>query len=64
MKAQQLGETFWLYIVVNCAGELQLWVMPDPASKLDPEEEVRVTSYFVDRGAWRAAAEPCDVTYH
>jgi hypothetical protein len=63
MKAQQLGESFWLYIVVNCANEPQLWVMPDPASKLKPEEEVRVTSYFVDRGAWRAAAEPRDVSY-
>jgi len=74
LKAQQLGETltimkgkrsgsFWLYIVVNCAGEPRLWVMQDPTAKLEPEEEIKVTSYRVDRGAWRAVAELRDVTY-
>jgi len=63
LKAQQLGETFWLYIVVNCAGEPRLWVMQDPASRLEPEEEIRVTSYLVDRSAWRTVAERHNVSY-
>jgi hypothetical protein len=63
LKAQQLGETFWLYIVVNCASEPRLWVMPDPASRLEPEEEIQVTSYRVEHGAWRAVAEQRDVGY-
>ena len=63
MKAEQLGETFWLYIVVNCASKPQLWVMQDPACKLEPEEEIEVTSYLVEPGAWRTAAEHCDVSY-
>jgi hypothetical protein len=55
MKAQQLGETFWFYIVVNCVSNTG--VMQDPVSMLEPEE-IRVTNYFVDRRAWSAAAEP------
>jgi hypothetical protein len=63
LKAQQLGETFWLYIVVNCASEPRLWVMQDPASRLEPEEEVQVTSYRVEHSAWRAIAEQREVSY-
>jgi hypothetical protein len=63
LKAQQLGETFWLYIVVNCASEPRLWVMQNPAAKLEPEEEIRVTSYRVTRGAWQAVAEQRAVSY-
>jgi hypothetical protein len=62
-QAQQLGETFWLYIVVNCADEPQLYVIENPTARLEPEEEIRVTSYFVDRGAWRAVAERREVEY-
>jgi len=62
-QAQQLGETFWLYIVVNCATEPRLYVIENPAAKLAPREEIRVTSYFVNRGAWRSVAEPRDVIY-
>ncbi len=63
MTAQQLGETFWLYIVVHCASEPQLWVMQNPASKLEPEEEIRVTSYYVHQYDWRPLAELRDVGY-
>ena len=62
-QAQQLGETFWLYIVVHCADEPQLYVIENPTARLEPEEEIRVTSYFVERGAWRAVAERRDVAY-
>ncbi len=63
MKAEQLGETFWLYIVVNCASQPHLWVMNDPASKLEPEGEIKLTSYRVDQWDWRTVAERKDVEY-
>jgi hypothetical protein len=62
-QAQQLGETFWLYIVVNCASDPQLWVMQDPAAKLQPDEEVTVTSYLVRKRSWQGIAERRDVDY-
>jgi hypothetical protein len=37
--------------------------MQDPASRLEPEEEIRVTGYRVEHGAWRAMAEQRDVEY-
>jgi SNF2 family DNA or RNA helicase len=57
MKAEQLGETFWLYIVVNCASEPQLWVMQDPTSKVEPEQEIKVTSYLVHQRSWQSMAD-------
>lgn len=60
-QAHQLGETFWLYIVVGCAHEPELWVMQNPAAKLDPEEEITVTSYLVKQSSWQTAAKRCNV---
>jgi hypothetical protein len=62
-QAQQLGDSFWLYIVVNCATDPRLYVMQNPAVKLQPDEEVTVTSYLIHRRSWQEIAERRDVTY-
>lgn len=62
-QAHQLGATFWLYIVVNCASDPQLYVMQNPAARLEPGQEITVTSYLVHRHAWQEMAERRDVTY-
>jgi SNF2 family DNA or RNA helicase len=63
MQAKQLGESFWLYIVVNCAIDPQLYVLQNPAATLEPYEEVTVTSYLINRRSWQAVAERRDVEY-
>jgi len=63
MQAKQLGESFWLYIVVNCATKPQLYVLQDPAAKLKPHEEVVVTSYLIEQRSWHSAAERRDFEY-
>jgi hypothetical protein len=37
--------------------------MPDPAFKLEPEEEIRVTSYLVHQGSWQSMADHKSVGY-
>jgi superfamily II DNA or RNA helicase len=56
IKAQRFGQEYWLYVVVNCKANPQLYVIQDPASKLHPKEEVSVVRYMVGQGDWKQAA--------
>jgi superfamily II DNA or RNA helicase len=56
IKAQRFGTDYWLYVVVNCKGNPQLYLIQDPASKLHPKEEVSVVRYLVGQGEWKQAA--------
>ena len=47
IKAQRFGSDYWLYIVVNCKTEPQLYVLQNPAAVLWPEEELEVAHYIV-----------------
>jgi hypothetical protein len=38
IKAQRFGSDYWLYIVINCKSEPQLYVLQNPAAVLRPEE--------------------------
>ncbi len=57
IKAQRFGKDYWLYVVVNCKTNPQLYLIQDPASKLSPKEEVSVVRYMVHLGDWKKAAE-------
>ena len=57
IKAQRFGEEYWLYVVVNCGTKPELFLVQDPASKLNPKEEVSVVRYMVNQADWRKAAE-------
>ena len=58
IKAQRFGKDYWLYVVVNCKTNPQLFLIQDPAAKLNPKEEVSVVRYMVNLSDWRKAAEP------
>lgn len=57
IKAQRFGKDYWLYIVVNCRSQPELHLIQDPASKLNPKEEVSVVRYMVGQGDWKKAAK-------
>ncbi|MGO9108687.1 MAG: hypothetical protein ACLP9L_05590 [Thermoguttaceae bacterium] len=52
-----LGEDYWLYVVVNCKTQPELYLIQDPASKLNPKEEASVVRYMVGQDDWRQAAD-------
>lgn len=56
IKAQRFGTAYWLYIVVNCGSKPELFMVQDPASKLNPKEEVSVVRYMVGQQDWKRAA--------
>jgi hypothetical protein len=56
IKAQRFGKDYWLYVVVNCKGKPELFLIQDPASKLSPKEEVSVVRYVVGHKDWKQAA--------
>jgi superfamily II DNA or RNA helicase len=56
IKAQRFGKDYWLYVVVNCATKPELYLIQDPASKLNPREEVSVVRYMVGQADWKRAA--------
>jgi len=53
IKAQRFGKDYWLYVVVNCKTNPQLFLIQDPASKLSPKEEVSVVRYMIGLKDWR-----------
>ena len=57
IKAQRFGADYWLYIVVNCKTEPQLYVLHNPAAVLRPEEELEVVRYIVRAEAWQRYAQ-------
>jgi superfamily II DNA or RNA helicase len=57
IKAQRFGKDYWLYVVVNCKTQPELYLIQDPASKLSPTEEVSVVRYMVGQSDWKRAAE-------
>jgi len=48
-KAQRFGEDYYLYVVLNAATRPELYIIQDPAAKLQPEERVEVR-YLVPVG--------------
>jgi hypothetical protein len=42
--------------VVNCGTKPELYLIQDPASKLNPKEEVSVVRYMIGQGDWKKAA--------
>ena len=41
-KAQRFGEKYYLYVVLNAAAKPELYILPDPAACLTPEEQIEV----------------------
>ena len=56
IKARRFGDDYWLYIVVNCKTEPQLYLLQNPAAVLRPEEELEVVRYIVRTEVWQRHA--------
>ncbi len=56
IKARRFASDYWLYIVVNCRTQPQLYVLNNPSAVLQPEEELEVVRYIVQPEAWRRCA--------
>jgi superfamily II DNA or RNA helicase len=56
IKAQRFSRDYWLYVVDQCRSEPSLHLIRDPASKLEPKEEISVVRYVVQRSEWQTAS--------
>ena len=56
IKAQRFGKQYWLYVVVNCKTRPESHLIQDPASKLNPKEEVSVVRYMISLNDWKRAS--------
>lgn len=53
-RLTQLGDTAWLYIVVNCATDPTLYRIHDPGNCLQAVEKSKGVQYFVPLEEWKA----------
>jgi hypothetical protein len=58
LKAEQLGEDYWLYIVTDALEAPTLYLVQDPAHRLPREEVVPRVRYRVAQQGWHRVAEP------
>ncbi len=56
IKAQRVGQDYWLYVAATCKTKPELNVIQDPASMLRATEEVSVVRYLAAQSEWRRAA--------
>jgi superfamily II DNA or RNA helicase len=57
LKAEQLGEDYWLYIVTDALESPALYLVQDPAHRLPREEVVPRVRYRVAQQGWHRVAE-------
>lgn len=55
LMAHRLRDEYWLYIVEDAASSAELFLIPNPASCLRPEEEISIVRYIVKH--WKDKAE-------
>mgnify|MGYP005840679579 CR=1 FL=1 len=57
LMAHRLGEEYWLYIVANTARNPELYIINNPAAKLQPSEEISIVRYMVSASDWSSNAQ-------
>ncbi len=57
LKAEQLGEEYWLYIVTDALSAPELYMLPNPRARLDPQTVVARVRYQVPTASWQPLAE-------
>jgi hypothetical protein len=57
LKAEQLGEEYWLYIVTDALSAPELFLLQNPRARLDPKMVVERVRYRVPTTSWRPVAE-------
>jgi superfamily II DNA or RNA helicase len=52
-RLAQLGDSAWLYIVINCKSKPELFRIQNPAKKLKFEEKSKGVQYFLPMAEWK-----------
>jgi hypothetical protein len=52
-RLAQLGDSAWLYIVVNCKSKPELYRIKNPAANLKFEKKSKGVQYFVNLSEWK-----------
>jgi len=55
LMAQRLKHEYWLYIVVNASSNPELYLIQNPAAKLEPDEVIDIARYIVKD--WKKKAQ-------
>jgi superfamily II DNA or RNA helicase len=53
-RLEQLGDTAWLYIVLNCKSQPELFRIQNPAKNLTFEQKSKGIQYFLPMNAWKS----------
>jgi superfamily II DNA or RNA helicase len=53
-RLEQLGDTAWLYIVLNCKSQPELFRLQNPAKNLTFEQKSKGIQYFLPMNAWKS----------
>ena len=53
-RLEQLGDTAWLYIVLNCKSHPELFRLQNPAKNLTFEQKSKGIQYFLPMNAWKS----------
>ncbi len=61
LKAEQLGENYWLYIVTDALTNPSLYLVQDPAHRLAGEEIIPQVRYRVAQQGWHRVAEQVSI---
>jgi len=57
LKAEQLGDEYWLYIVTDALTAPELYLLQNPRARLEPEAMVARVRYQVPTTSWQPVAE-------
>ena len=52
-RLAQLGDSAWLYIVVNCKSNPELYRIQNPANTLKFEQKSKGVQFFLPMAAWK-----------
>lgn len=55
LMAQRLKEEYWLYVVTNAVSSPELYLIQNPAARLEPDKEIDIVRYVVKN--WKEKAE-------
>ncbi len=52
--AKRFGEQYWLYVVANAATEPTLYLINNPAERINPQEKIEIVRLIVPVAEWKA----------
>lgn len=60
-RLAQLGDAAWLYIVINCKSQPELFRIQNPAARLTFEQKSKGVQYFLPMREWQIKLDQTDV---